>query len=90
MIAGAKAGAVESEAAEHSGMVIIRAWLEPGSPPGARVRARITSTMDLTSGRVATSSAATIDGVLAVVRAHLETFAFRDGEGLGTANGPVS
>jgi hypothetical protein len=53
-----------------AGVLLVRAWVEDGSPSG--LRARITQTRDLTSDEQIITIAASIDEVCRTVRAWLE------------------
>jgi hypothetical protein len=57
---------------ERTGVLVLRAWLERERVDG--FRARITATLDLEAGRERVLTAATPDGVLAIVEAWLEEF----------------
>jgi hypothetical protein len=53
-----------------AGVLLVRAWVEDGSPSG--LRARITQTRDLTSDEQTITIAASIDEVCRTVRIWLE------------------
>jgi hypothetical protein len=57
--------------ADHTGIVVVRVWLEPGHEHG--LRARITAT-DLATSREMTALAASIDEIVAIVRAWIDSF----------------
>ena len=53
---------------EHTGVVVLRAWVDGGSPGGLRVRIiRVVGQTEPTA-----AAAATVDGAVALVRAWLE------------------
>jgi hypothetical protein len=74
---------MDGEPAGRSGLVVIRMWREAGSCPGSGIRARVTSTMDLESSRTSTAVAATVEGILEVVRSQIQSFASEVRGGLG-------
>jgi hypothetical protein len=55
---------------ERSGVLVVRAWIESGTPPG--LRARITQSRDLTSTEQTMTTTATVEGILAAVQAWLD------------------
>jgi hypothetical protein len=59
------------EAAERTGVLVVRVWIE--RPPGTGLRARITA-QELDNGEQATTVASTVDAILDVVRQWLEAF----------------
>jgi hypothetical protein len=63
--------------ADRTGVVVVRVWLEPGHEQG--LRARITAT-DLATSREMTVSAASIDEIVEIVRAWIDSFV-RAGDG---------
>ena len=58
-----------TEITERSGVLVVRAWVEGGTPAG--LRARITQSRDLASTEQLVTAAATVDEILATVRAWL-------------------
>jgi len=66
---------MDEEPAGRAGLVVIRMWREAGSSARTGIRARITSTMDLESSRTSTAVAATVEGILEVVRSQIQLFA---------------
>jgi hypothetical protein len=66
-------GSVESgDDDEHTGVLVLRVWARGRLPEG--LRARITSSLDLSSGDEVVTMAADVESVLAAVRDWLETF----------------
>ena len=61
--------------AERTGVVVVRIWLEPGHDDG--LRARVTAT-DLATNRETSAAAASVDEIVRIVRAWIESFV-RDG-----------
>ena len=57
---------------ERAGVMIVRIWVEPGHEHG--LRARLTESSDLASREQTTHSAATVDEIVALVRAWAERF----------------
>lgn len=69
--------AVAPPARERTGVLVVRAWIEPAHENG--LRARIVQTLDVTRRQNVVSAAATPDEVYAAVRSWLEAF-LADGE----------
>jgi hypothetical protein len=59
-----------AQSKEPSGVLVLRAWVEGGSPGG--LRARITKIRELDESRTE-AAAASLDQILAIVRAWLES-----------------
>ena len=57
---------------ETVGVLVIRVWVEDTSPEG--LRARITSTLDVTSNETGVTGAASVDEICAIVRGWLKVF----------------
>jgi len=58
------------KATERSGVLVVRAWVEGGTPAG--LRARITQSRDLTSNEQTITATATVEGIIAAVQAWLD------------------
>lgn len=58
---------------ERVGVLIVRVWIEVGSPSG--VRARITETSDLEQGERTSTVAGTKEEIVAIVSQWLDAFA---------------
>ena len=58
---------------EKTGVLVIRAWIEPGVGEHA-LRARITRTLDVAEQEAAESAAASEEEILAVVQEWLSSF----------------
>lgn len=58
--------------AERTGVMVVRIWIEGD---GCGLRARLTATDDISSGEETTTTAATLEDVLDVVRRWVEAFA---------------
>jgi hypothetical protein len=65
---------VAAEAREHAAALAVRAWIERGSPPLDGLRARITSTIDLTTPEQTVTVVANPEEILGEVRSWLERF----------------
>jgi hypothetical protein len=61
---------------KRTGVLVVRVWLEDELPDA--LRARITSTVDLTRREVAVSMASTPEAIQDAVRAWLDAFASAD------------
>ena len=70
-------GATDPQPASPTAVLIVRAWAEGQS--GHSLRARITSTLDTTSGEETVVSAAMVEDVCAAVRSWLEAFLAEEG-----------
>jgi hypothetical protein len=68
---------------ERTGIVVLRAWIEPDSAPGTGLRVRITQTADVEHGDSVTVAVASVEDAITVVRRFLEAFA-HDGDGAVT------
>ena len=55
---------------ERSGVLVVRAWVEGGTPSG--LRARITQSRDLTSAEQLVTTTAHVEEILATIRAWLD------------------
>jgi hypothetical protein len=55
---------------ERSGVLVVRAWVEGGTPEG--LRARITQSRDLTSTEQLVTTTAHVDEILSTIRAWLD------------------
>jgi hypothetical protein len=64
------AGLEMAKMTERSGVLVVRAWVEGGTPAG--LRARITQSRDLTNTEQLVTTAATVEDILAAVRAWLD------------------
>jgi hypothetical protein len=65
---------VTSETREHAAALAIRAWIEQGSTPIEGLRARITSTIDLSSPEQRVTVAASPEEILGEIRGWLDRF----------------
>jgi len=63
------------ESVSRTGVLVIRAWVEPDGPDGLRVR--ITSTRDVLAGERELRAAADVPSVLAIVERWLDDLATR-------------
>jgi hypothetical protein len=63
---------VEAADEEHTGVLVLRAWVE--SDDELRLRVRVTRTIRGRTSEPVSSASATIEGVCAIVRAWLEEF----------------
>jgi hypothetical protein len=59
-------------AAERTGILVVRVWLEPGTPD--RLRARLTQAADLGDPPTTLATTADVPGVCAAVEAWLRQF----------------
>ena len=55
---------------ERSGVLVVRAWVEGGTPEG--LRARITQSRDLTSGEQLVTTTAHVEEIIGTIRAWLD------------------
>jgi len=61
---------------ERTGVLVVRVWVEVGSPSG--VRARITETSDLEEGERSSTVAGSVEEIVAIVSEWLDAFAAGD------------
>lgn len=59
-------------ASERAGVIVVRVWIESGAP--APLRARITTSSDLSTDEQTIAVAAGVEEIMAAVRAWLESF----------------
>jgi hypothetical protein len=55
---------------ERSGVLVVRAWVEGGTPAG--LRARITQSNDLTRNEQTMTTTATVEGIISAVQTWLD------------------
>ena len=63
---------VQPVAGERTGVLVVRAWFEPGA--GGGLRARITETLDVTEPDEAVTVSSSAEGVVAAVSIWIEAF----------------
>jgi hypothetical protein len=63
---------LDSNAPERTGILVVRVWLEPGTPD--RLRARLTQAADLGDPPTTLATTADVPGVCAAVEAWLRQF----------------
>jgi hypothetical protein len=63
---------VPSAAGERTGILVVRAWIEPGV--GGGLRARITATLDVAERDEVVTVASSVDGVVAAVADWVDAF----------------
>jgi len=68
--------------AERTGVVVVRVWLEPGHDE--QVRARVTAT-DLATNEETTAVAASVEEIVRIVRAWIQSFVSAGASGVTVA-----
>jgi hypothetical protein len=71
------AGAVSIPYADKAGLLVIRIWVEHSAP--LELRARLTSTLDLSSRDELVTTAGSVKEIEDLVRTWLEAFSLRSG-----------